>query len=95
MPTGEHGVAVETHDLMPVMFKYGLNQQQRLKCSFDPAQILNPAKSSRSRKVGGERSLSVSRRSPGWWRPSPIAAVISIKIAPIVNALTGAPTMIA
>ena len=57
MPTGEHGVAVEKHDLMPVMFKYGLNQQQRLKCSFDPAQILNPAKSSRSRKVGGEGSL--------------------------------------
>jgi glycolate oxidase len=43
--TGEHGVGVEKRDLMPVMFNEDdLNQQQRLKCAFDPAQILNPGK---------------------------------------------------
>ena len=30
---------------MPVMFNEDdLNQQQRLKCAFDPAQILDPGK---------------------------------------------------
>ncbi|HEX3207758.1 MAG TPA: FAD-linked oxidase C-terminal domain-containing protein, partial [Geminicoccaceae bacterium] len=43
--TGEHGVGVEKRDLMPVMFNEDdLNQQQRVKCAFDPAQILNPGK---------------------------------------------------
>ena len=43
--TGEHGVGVEKRDLMPVMFNEDdLNQQQRIKCAFDPAQILNPGK---------------------------------------------------
>ena len=43
--TGEHGVGVEKRDLMPVMFNEDdLNQQQRLKCAFDPTQILNPGK---------------------------------------------------
>ncbi len=43
--TGEHGVGVEKRDLMPTMFTEGdLNQQQRVKCAFDPAQILNPGK---------------------------------------------------
>ncbi|MDF1587268.1 FAD-linked oxidase C-terminal domain-containing protein [Marinimicrococcus flavescens] len=43
--TGEHGVGVEKRDLMPEMFtEDDLNQQQRLKCAFDPAQILNPGK---------------------------------------------------
>jgi glycolate oxidase len=43
--TGEHGVGVEKRDLMPVMFNEDdLNQQQRLKCAFDPSQILNPGK---------------------------------------------------
>ncbi|MBC9032013.1 FAD-binding protein [Sphingomonas sp. JC676] len=43
--TGEHGVGVEKRDLMPVMFSEAdLNQQQRLKCAFDPQSLLNPGK---------------------------------------------------
>ena len=43
--TGEHGVGVEKRDLMPVMFtEIDLNQQQRLKCAFDPHGLLNPGK---------------------------------------------------
>jgi glycolate oxidase len=43
--TGEHGVGVEKRDLMPVMFtEDDLDQQQRVKCAFDPGQILNPGK---------------------------------------------------
>ncbi|MDP6345081.1 MAG: FAD-linked oxidase C-terminal domain-containing protein, partial [Alphaproteobacteria bacterium] len=43
--TGEHGVGVEKRDLMGVMFsEEDLNQQQRLKCAFDPSGQLNPGK---------------------------------------------------
>ena len=43
--TGEHGVGVEKRDLMGVMFSaIDLNQQQRLKCAFDPNGLLNPGK---------------------------------------------------
>ncbi len=43
--TGEHGVGVEKRDLMYEMFNQDdLNQQQRLKCAFDPKQRLNPGK---------------------------------------------------
>ena len=43
--TGEHGVGVEKRDLMPVMFsEIDLEQQQRLKCAFDPELLLNPGK---------------------------------------------------
>lgn len=43
--TGEHGVGIEKRDLMPEMFNEDdLNQQQRLKCAFDPAGRLNPGK---------------------------------------------------
>ena len=43
--TGEHGVGVEKRDLMETMFdEDDLAQQQRLKCAFDPTQILNPGK---------------------------------------------------
>ncbi|NQV44695.1 MAG: FAD-binding protein, partial [Rhodospirillales bacterium] len=43
--TGEHGVGVEKRDLMGQMFtEDDLKQQQRLKCAFDPDQLLNPGK---------------------------------------------------
>ena len=43
--TGEHGVGVEKRDLMGTMFnEIDLNQQQRVKCAFDPASLLNPGK---------------------------------------------------
>ncbi|MBT5050180.1 MAG: FAD-binding protein [Rhodospirillaceae bacterium] len=43
--TGEHGVGVEKRDLMGTMFtEEDLNQQQRIKCAFDPALLLNPGK---------------------------------------------------
>jgi len=43
--TGEHGVGVEKRDLMPVMFtETDLNQQQHVKCAFDPASLMNPGK---------------------------------------------------
>jgi glycolate oxidase len=43
--TGEHGVGIEKRDLMPAMFsEIDLNQQQRLKCAFDPQGLLNPGK---------------------------------------------------
>ena len=43
--TGEHGVGVEKRDLMETMFdEDDLAQQQRVKCAFDPTQILNPGK---------------------------------------------------
>ncbi|MEQ9641188.1 MAG: FAD-linked oxidase C-terminal domain-containing protein [Alphaproteobacteria bacterium] len=43
--TGEHGVGVEKRDLMETMFsETDLNQQQRVKCAFDPDGYLNPGK---------------------------------------------------
>jgi glycolate oxidase len=43
--TGEHGVGVEKRDLMGEMFnKTDLDQQQRVKCAFDDAGLLNPGK---------------------------------------------------
>jgi glycolate oxidase len=43
--TGEHGVGVEKRDLMGEMFsEVDLNNQQRLKCAFDPDLLLNPGK---------------------------------------------------
>ncbi len=43
--TGEHGVGVEKRDLMGTMFtETDLDHQQRLKCAFDPGQLLNPGK---------------------------------------------------
>ena len=44
--TGEHGVGIEKRDLMGEMFsEIDLNQQQRLKCAFDPQ---GPAQSRQS-----------------------------------------------
>ena len=43
--SGEHGIGVEKRDLMGEMFdEIDLNQQQRLKCAFDPDGLLNPGK---------------------------------------------------
>ncbi len=43
--TGEHGVGVEKRDLMGSMFdEVDLAQQMRVKCAFDPGQLLNPGK---------------------------------------------------
>jgi glycolate oxidase len=43
--TGEHGVGVEKRDLMFDQFTaVDLEQQQRLKCAFDPEGLLNPGK---------------------------------------------------
>ena len=43
--TGEHGVGVEKRDLMGEMFsETDLDQQQRVKCAFDPEGRLNPGK---------------------------------------------------
>ncbi len=43
--SGEHGIGVEKRDLMPQMFTAtDLDQQQRVKCAFDPAGRLNPGK---------------------------------------------------
>ena len=43
--TGEHGVGVEKRDLMSEVFtEDDLKQQQRVKCAFDPNQLLNPGK---------------------------------------------------
>jgi len=43
--TGEHGVGVEKRDLMGAMFtEDDLDQQQRVKCAFDPKGLLNPGK---------------------------------------------------
>jgi glycolate oxidase len=43
--TGEHGVGVEKRDLMGAMFtEADLDQQQRVKCAFDPDGLLNPGK---------------------------------------------------
>jgi len=43
--TGEHGVGVEKRDLMGTMFsETDLAQQERLKCAFDTAALLNPGK---------------------------------------------------
>lgn len=43
--SGEHGIGVEKRDLMGEMFtEIDLDQQQRVKCAFDPDGRLNPGK---------------------------------------------------
>jgi glycolate oxidase len=43
--SGEHGIGVEKRDLMPEYFsEQDLQQQQRVKCAFDPEGRLNPGK---------------------------------------------------
>ncbi|MBO1326538.1 FAD-binding protein [Acetobacter sp. TBRC 12305] len=43
--SGEHGVGVEKRDLMTHQFsEIDLQQQQMVKCAFDPGELLNPGK---------------------------------------------------
>jgi len=43
--SGEHGIGVEKRDLMGEMFnEVDLAHQERIKCAFDPAMLLNPGK---------------------------------------------------
>ncbi|MDE2229537.1 MAG: FAD-binding protein [Alphaproteobacteria bacterium] len=43
--SGEHGIGVEKRDLMGTTFnETDLEQQQRVKCAFDPDGLLNPGK---------------------------------------------------
>ncbi len=43
--SGEHGIGVEKRDLMPHQFSaIDLEQQQTLRCAFDPTELLNPGK---------------------------------------------------
>ena len=43
--SGEHGIGIEKRDLMHTMFnEQDLQQQQRIKCAFDPEGRLNPGK---------------------------------------------------
>ena len=43
--SGEHGIGFEKKELMPAMFnEQDLEQQQRIKCVFDPQGQLNPGK---------------------------------------------------
>ena len=61
--TGEHGVGVEKRDLMPEMFsETDLDQQIRVKCAFDPQQLLNPGKVFPRLKRCGEVSAAQMRR---------------------------------
>ena len=70
MLTGEHGVGVEKRDLMPEMFsETDLDQQIRVKCAFDPQQLLNPGKVFPRLKRCGEVSAvqvrKLEERFPG------------------------------
>ncbi len=57
--TGEHGVGVEKRDLMPEMFtETDLDVQVRVKCAFDPEQLLNPGKVFPKLKRCGEVSAA-------------------------------------
>jgi len=43
--SGEHGIGIEKRDLMGEMFtEIDMQQQQRLKCAFDPSGLMNPGK---------------------------------------------------
>ena len=43
--SGEHGIGIEKRDLMGEMFtEVDMQQQQRLKCAFDPSGLMNPGK---------------------------------------------------
>lgn len=43
--SGEHGIGVEKRDLMTHQFTaVDLEQQQTLRCAFDPSELLNPGK---------------------------------------------------
>jgi len=68
--TGEHGVGVEKRDLMNYQFQQAdLDAMQRVKCSFDIAQLLNPGKVLPSPRGCGELGPSIKsaggHRHPG------------------------------
>ena len=79
--TGEHGVGVEKRDLMPVMFNEDdLNQQQRVKCAFDPDPDPQPGQG-----LPPAPPLRRARPPPRPPRPAPLprpAAVLSAASGP-------------
>ncbi|MGB0748936.1 MAG: FAD-linked oxidase C-terminal domain-containing protein [Magnetospiraceae bacterium] len=61
--TGEHGVGVEKRNLLGVMFSEpDMDQQQKLKCAFDPSGLLNPGKVFPTLKSCGELNALEARR---------------------------------
>ena len=63
--TGEHGVGVEKRDQMGHQFtETDMNQQQRVKCAFDPGGLCNPGKVFPTPRLCGE--------VPGPYRAHPV-----------------------
>jgi glycolate oxidase len=63
--TGEHGVGIDKRQHMPKMFsETDLAAFQRLRCSFDPAQLANPGKVMPTPRLCGE--------VPGPYRQHPL-----------------------
>jgi glycolate oxidase len=63
--TGEHGVGVDKKGYMPLMFdEPDLEAFQRLRCSFDPLQLVNPGKVMPTPRLCGE--------VPGPYREHPL-----------------------
>jgi glycolate oxidase len=53
--TGEHGVGLDKRDFMPLMFdESDLGAFHRLRCAFDPVQLVNPGKVMPTPRLCGE-----------------------------------------